>query len=193
MSRSDPMPDPAFHAPRVTWDQFVELDEDDPRELVDGALVEVDVNDLAHENAVAEILTALRLWTKSRGGVALASGYKVRISETRGVMPDVQVTRAERLSLLDPKGFVRGAPDLVVEVVSESSVRHDRVVKLGWYASIGVPEYWLVDPRAKTLERLVLGAGGRYTIAESLAEEAVFEPESFPGLSIRLADLWIGG
>jgi hypothetical protein len=77
---------------------------------------------------------------------------------------------------------VDGRPDLAVEVISESSRRYDRMTKLAWYASIGVTEYWLVDPSARTLERLVL-QGDKYLVADVLGEEATFRPESFEGLA----------
>jgi Uma2 family endonuclease len=63
------------------------------------------------------------------------------------------------------------------------------VKKLNWYAQLGVPEYWLVDPEAGTLERLVLREGA-YVIAVSLEGEDVFRPESFEGMEISLAKLW---
>ena len=84
---------------------------------------------------------------------------------------------------------MRGHPDLVVEIVSPSSQRYDRVKKLHWYAQLGVPEYWLIDPEARTLERLVL-RDGVYSIAASLAEEETFRPASFEGMEIPLARLW---
>jgi Uma2 family endonuclease len=52
-----------------------------------------------------------------------------------------------------------------------------------------VPEYWLVDPQARTLERLVLREGS-YVIASSLADDETFRPESFEGLEIPLEKLW---
>jgi Uma2 family endonuclease len=81
-----------------------------------------------------------------------------------------------------------GRPDLAVEVTSPSSRRYDRVTKLAWYASIGVPEYWLVDRDARIVERLVLTPEG-YVIAQTVGEGA-FEPASFEGLSIPLAALF---
>lgn len=54
---------------------------------------------------------------------------------------------------------------------------------------MGLPEYWLVDPEAKTAERLVLEGEG-YRIAGALEGDAVFEPASFPGLSIPLGALF---
>ncbi len=63
------------------------------------------------------------------------------------------------------------------------------MTKLRWYVERGVPEYWIVSPEERTLERLVLQAGS-YVIATSLAADEVFRPESFEGLEIPLAKLW---
>jgi Uma2 family endonuclease len=172
-----------------TWEDFVALDEDDPRELIDGVLVEVDVPTELHEHIVALLAFFLVGWARSHGGRVLASGYKVRISERRGVMPDLQYFGPENARRLPQAGLAQGHPDLAVEVVSETSRRYDRVTKLGWYAEIGTPEYWIVDPDARTLERLVL-RDGRFVIAEALAEDAAFRPESFPRLEVPLAELW---
>jgi Uma2 family endonuclease len=104
-------------------------------------------------------------------------------------MPDLQYHRDPRVSASQQQGLSEGRPDLVVEVISPASRRHDRVTKLQWYASIGVPEYWIVDPDARTLERLTL-TGEHYLIAEVAAEDTDFCPASFPGLAIPLGDLW---
>lgn len=65
--------------------------------------------------------------------------------------------------------------------------------KLRWYAELGVPEYWIIDAEAKTLERLVL-RDGSFVIAASLdatdGSENTFRPESFQGLEIQLEKLW---
>jgi Uma2 family endonuclease len=184
------MPSSAAAAP-YTWDDFVALDEDDLRELIDGELVEVEVPTRSHEEVVAWMLYFLRGWIEAgHGGTVLPSGYKIRISHRRGVMPDVQLYRRGREPGADQEqGLVHGTPDLVVEVVSSSSRRYDRVTKLRWYAELGVPEYWLVDPQARTLERLVLHEG-TYSIAQSLADDETFQPESFEGLVIPLPKLW---
>jgi Uma2 family endonuclease len=126
----------------------------------------------------------------AHGGRVAPSGYKVRVSDRRGVTPDVQFYRRGNDAPVDQQqGLIRGRPDLVVEVVSPSSQRYGRVTKLHWYAQLGVPEYWLVDPQARTLERLVLREGA-YVIAASLAESEALRPESFEGLEIPLSKLW---
>jgi Uma2 family endonuclease len=174
-----------------TWDDFVALEEDDLRELIDGELVEVEVPTMAHEGIVARLCFFLYGWVdQGHGGRVTASGYKVRISDRRGVMPDVQLyKRGNDAAREQEQGLVRGRPDLVVEIVSPSSQRYDRVIKLRWYAQLGVPEYWLVDPQARTVERLIL-RDGTFVIAASLAEGEVLRPETLDGLEIPLAKLW---
>jgi Uma2 family endonuclease len=174
-----------------TWDDFVALDEDDLRELIDGELVEVEVPTRSHETIVGWLVYFLRAWAEGgHAGRVIPSGYKIRISERRGVMPDVQYYRRDNdVGVEQEQGLVRGRPDLAVEVISPSSTRYDRVTKLRYYAQLGVPEYWLVDPQARTLERLVLHDGS-YVIAGSCAEGEAFRPESFGGLEIPLEKLW---
>jgi Uma2 family endonuclease len=174
-----------------TWDDFVALEEDDLRELIDGELVEVEVPTKLHEYIVWMLSGYLWNWAQPRGaGIGLASGFKVRITERRGVMPDLQFFRsANPASRGNAVALVSGHPDLAVEIVSESSRRYDRMTKLAWYASIGVPEYWIIDPVERTLERLVL-QGTKYLVAEVLCDDALFCPETFEGLEIPLGTLW---
>ena len=171
------------------WEDFIALDEDDLRELVDGRLVEIEVPTLLHEWVVMELAGRLREWARARqAGIVVASGYKVRIRHDRGVMPDVQFFRRGR-SMPD-LGLDTGAPDLAVEVVSPSSARFDRATKRAWYASIGTPEYWIVDPERRALERLVLDATGDYRVAQVARDDGTFAPDAFPGLAIPLSELW---
>jgi len=185
MLQTAPSPGP------YTWDDFVALEEDDLRELIDGELLEVEVPARIHEYIVVMLSYSLTAWSLPRdAGFAVASGYKVRITERRGVMPDLQFFRrggasAGRTEL----GLVSDHPDLAVEIVSPSSGKYDRVIKLGYYASIGLPEYWIIDPAARTLERLVLD-GERYRIDDAVSGDDVFRPASFPELEIPLAKLW---
>lgn len=173
-----------------TWRDFVELDEDDPRELLDGQLVEIELPTWTHERIVAALIAILTQWSWSRkAGQVLASGYRLRIDDRRGTMPDVQFYRRGNPPSGQEKGLERGRPDLVVEVISPSSRSKDSVRKLYDYAAIGVPEYWLLDPEARTLERLVL-RDGVYSIVEAVEGDALFQPEGFDGLEVDLGRLW---
>jgi Uma2 family endonuclease len=174
-----------------TWDDFVALPDDDHRELIDGELVELEVPNEIHEHIVMMLGFFLVGWVRARkAGRVLGSGYKVRVSEKRGVMPDVQVFRTGNTSNLAKEGLTKGAPDLAVEIISSSSETYDRVTKLAWYARIGVAEYWIVSPETRTLERLVLHESA-YVMKDTVSDDDTFRPDSFPGLEIPLAELWV--
>ncbi len=175
--------------PRVgptTWDEFVALPEDDRRELLDGYLLEVEVPTFDHEAIVALVIFHLYGWARANGARVIGSGYKIKVSPRRGLMPDVQLYRAGRRPPL--QALVEGAPDLAVEVISPSSGKHDRVTKLNYYRSIGVPEYWLIDPFDRTFARFVL-VDGNYVI-EIFDSEDTVRPNTFAGLEIALPELW---
>lgn len=177
----------------VTWEEFVALPDDDRRELIDGVLVEVEVPRHPHERIVARLCQLLVNWCDEHDPEAtvLASGYKVRISKHRGLMPDVQVFRSTNNALDDPTmevGLAEGRPDLAVEILSPSSVRYDRVKKADWYASIGIPEYWIVAPKNRSLERFIL-ENERWTRTDALDETGILHPPTFAGLEIPVGRL----
>jgi Uma2 family endonuclease len=175
---------------RYTWDDFVALADEDQRELVDGELVEVEVPTKWHENVVMLLGFFLTAWARTRRRRVLASGYKVRIRSDCGAMPDVQMLKEStyRASGND-QGLVDGKPEVAIEIISPSSRRHDRVRKVAWYASIGVPEYWIVDVDDRIVQRLVLRAGA-YVLKQQAAGDDVFRPTSMRGLAIPLAEIW---
>ena len=185
----DHMSRPALAPGAYTWEDFLALPEDDRRELVDGELVEGEVPTDAHERAVAVLSAVLVIWAEEHGAEVLASGYKIMSRRNRGFMPDVQLYLADNPAECPPQGLESGRPDLAVEVLSPSHAGHDRITKLQAYAEMGIPEYWLVDPQERTLERLVL-RDGFYSIRQSVRDDEVFQPASLPGLTFSLRRLW---
>lgn len=187
----EPTTHPEAQEHHHTWEDFLALEEDDLRELVDGDLVEIEVPTARHEYIVGLIVILVGSWARTtKSGVVFASGYKVRVNRKRGFMPDVQFFRRGNVPTpAQNQGLENGRPDLAIEVISPSSRRFDRVMKLNSYAQIGVPEYWLIDSDAQSLERLVL-KDGRYTTVDAVADDAVLRPDTFPGLEISLAELW---
>src|SRR5664279_423252 len=69
-------------------------------------------------------------------------------------IPDVAVFR--KSTIVEQDGYIHSAPQLVVEVLSPGNTRRERERKLADYASLGVPEMWVVSPEARTVEVLYL-------------------------------------
>ena len=84
---------------------------------------------------------------------------------------------------------IDGSPVLVVEILSPSSARKDRLQKMRIYQKAEVKHYWLVDPKEKTLECFALHDGVYALVASGMEEETVEHPD-FAGLSIPLKSLW---
>ena len=178
-----------MQARAATWSDFIALPDDDRRELVGGRLLELDVPTQLHEHIVAMLSFFLTGWRKTHGGGrVLGSGFKVRISDQAGFMPDVQYFKPGRF--VPDQALTEGGPDLAIEVISPPSARFDRVEKLNGYALIGTAEYWLIDPENQTLQRYLLGRTKHFVLESALQGDALFRPATFPALEIPLSELW---
>lgn len=171
------------------WRDCVALPDDDNREFVDGRLVQREGPKRSHERIVALLIAHLVPPCQKRGLHVLASGYRVRVNEKCRAQPDIQILTDETYRANPEDGLELGRPEMIVEVISPTSRAHDRLHKLDWYAAMGVPEYWLVDPDAKSVQRLVLDQD-TYLIVQGAADDDVFRPKSFRGLKIDLSGLW---
>jgi Uma2 family endonuclease len=178
-------------AERMTVQAWAALPEDAPGELRDGLLEEEEVPDLTHEIAVLWLGALLRAWAVALGGFAFGSEVKYALSHLGGRKPDLSVFFAGRPAL-PWRGPVAVPPDLAVEVVSPSPAdpRRDLITKLAEYAAFGVRFYWLLDPSARTLEILELGADGRYVHVLGAAEGTRSEIPGCAGLTLDLDELW---
>ncbi|MFT3764042.1 MAG: Uma2 family endonuclease [Minicystis sp.] len=175
---------------RMTLEEWADMDEDEPGELVDGRLVEEEVARNLHETAVSWVFGTLWSWAKPRGARVFGSEHKLGVASDRGRKPDVSMYLAGT-RLAANAGLSRTPPSVVVEVVSPSprDVHRDRVEKLREYAKFGVRFYWLINPQTRLLEILELGADGRYAIAISAGEGTITAP-GCEGLALDLEDLW---
>ncbi len=173
----------------LRWADYVTLPEDELRELVAGRLVAGEQPTKWHEAMVAYLVHQFWNWCRKRGLHVLGSGYRVRITDRVGVQPALQVLTDATYRAAGSNGLEAGRPELVVEVLSPSSRAHDRVRKVHWYARLGVPEYWLFDGEARSVERLVLD-GSTYRLAQQVSGDRVFRPGSMRGLAIGLEGLW---
>lgn len=182
-------PEPAYGRP-MSIEEWEQMDEDEPGELVDGTLEEEEAADIPHEVLVSALLYVLMTWARPRAGVVFASDMKYAVTKRRGRKPDISVFFTFDRKL-PRRGAARIPPDLMVEVVSPRprDRRRDRIQKLQEYAAFGVRWYWLVDPEARIIEILRLDDDGRYVHALDAAEGVVDVP-GCEGLTLDLDALW---
>lgn len=81
----------------------------------------------------------------------------LHLTEHDVVQPDIVVISNDRNIITPSK--IKGVPNLVIEILSPSSLKHDRELKLALYEQVGVDEYWIVDPFEQSIDRCVLSDG----------------------------------
>ncbi|MFQ5595393.1 MAG: Uma2 family endonuclease, partial [Anaerolineae bacterium] len=143
------------------YEDYLRLPDDGRRyEIIEGVLYVTAAPRFNHQYVVGELFAALRAYIRQHHlGVVIPAPFEVHLPDIAWpVQPDVLFIRAERQPLPEASSF-EGTPDLVVEVLSPSTARRDRVVKFWAYERAGVPEYWIVDPRVPMIEVYVLQEG----------------------------------
>jgi Uma2 family endonuclease len=153
---------------RITWQDVQQLPDDGNRyEAIDGELYVTPAPSLRHQRISMRLTLLLhRLLVEPGLGELLYAPTGVEFPATEeGVQPDLLFVSNQRRGILaDP--WIRGAPDLVVEILSPTTAHRDRGVKRKLYDRQGVSIYWIVDPDARAVEVWTFGAKpehGRYT------------------------------
>jgi Uma2 family endonuclease len=105
------------------------------------------------------------------------------------IVPNLAGWRRATLPELPDAAFLSVRPDWVCEVLSPSTQRTDRVLKMPMYRRELVPHVWLIDPDAKTLEVYRVD-GANYRLIDSYAEEVPVRAEPFEAIVLDLGALW---
>jgi Uma2 family endonuclease len=173
----------------LTYEDYCALPDDGRRyEIIEGELYGTPSPSRRHQRFAGNLFVVLKQFAEGRGlGEVYAAPFDVILEETSVVVPDLLFVARDRVGIVTDRG-VRGAPDLIVEILSPGTARRDRVEKAKLYARHGVSHYWLADPEARILEVYEL-AEGQYRRSASLADDDRFSPSLFPGLTIPLSSL----
>jgi Uma2 family endonuclease len=171
-----------------TYEDLASLPDDGlRRELLGGELIVTPAPRLRHQDIVLRIAVALAQHLDAHsGGRVFIAPVDVVLSEHDVVEPDVVFVADAQLQMLGERN-VRGAPALIVEVLSDPRI--DRVRKRDLYARYGVLEYWIADPDADRVEVHRL-AHGRYPKPEIYEPGDCLTYGSLPGLAIDVAALF---
>jgi len=172
---------------RWTYKEYAALPDDNNRyEVVNGVLYMSPAPSGSHQDAALEIASYLRSHIKLTGlGLVRIAPFDVELAPNVIVQPDVLVVLKENFDKVADNRII-GAPDLVVEVASPSTAIYDRHDKLVAYARAGVPEYWIVDPDARTVEVLLLEAPGMYLSQGIFRGKAILPSRAVPEFLVHV-------
>ena len=137
--------------------------EDAWMEKVDGKIVMMSPRPFVKHTIIASNIFAIfHRFLRGKPCVAFGDGVDVHLDEKNTFIPDVMIVCNQGIIHEDA---IYGAPDLVVEVLSPSTMRRDRTVKMKKYAAAGVREYWIVTPGTKSIE-VYLNQDGTFELDE---------------------------
>jgi Uma2 family endonuclease len=153
---------PAVLHKRWTYADYCRIPADRLRhEIIDGRHYVNPAPDPRHQRVSRYLQYELMTLVELTGlGEVLDAPIDVHLGRGSLVQPDLVVVLRKNRRIIGPKK-VRGAPDLLVEILSPGTERYDRRKKLPRYARAGVREFWLVDPERRCIEQYVL-RGRRY-------------------------------
>lgn len=175
--------------PKFTHEDLRHMPDDGRRyEIIEGELVVSPSPKWRHQRCVWNLAGLLRRAEEAGFGVAVAAPMDVVFSEHSVTEPDLLFIAKERQAIVTEDN-VQGAPDLVIEVLSESTRDRDLRSKLHLYAVHGVRWYWVVAPDAEVVRRFEL-ADGAYAEQPTLHAGDVLACPAFPGVEIDTAEVF---
>ena len=178
------MPLPKEHL--YTIDDIYALPDGQRAELIDGKIYDMAPPSPLHQELVLELSATLRNYIREKGGSCKVypAPFAVFLNEDdkNYVEPDISVICSPEK--LTDKGYA-GAPDWVIEIVSQSSQRMDYLTKLFKYRTAGVREYWIVNPMKRTVLVYLFGENEDST-------QYLFEDEIpvgiYPDFTMRISE-----
>ena len=174
---------------KFTYEDYKNTPDDVRYELLDGELIMVPAPKEIHQRLDMDIGTPLDTFVKAgRLGRVYSAPLDIVFSNTDTVQPDLMFISNERAHIITEDN-IRGAPDLVIEILSPSTAGRDRTFKRTLYERHGVTEYWMVDTDAKNITVLILGKNG-YELAGIYGEGQTLTSPTLPGFSLTLDEVF---
>jgi Uma2 family endonuclease len=174
---------------KYTYKDYLSIPDDKRYELIGGELMMTPAPVPYHQWISKNIEYEIERFVREKNlGRVFDAPCDVYLDEENVVQPDILFVSEERTHIIG-KTHIQGAPDLAVEILSESSAYTDMMRKKRLYAKFGVKEYWIVDPDGKTVEIYCLKEGILVPV-KSFSESDELESFLLSGLKIKLSPVF---
>jgi len=176
---------------KFTYKDYKSLPESETKryELIEGELIIVPSPNEYHQRISGRLEFILRAFVEDKNlGRVYDAPFDVVFSKEDVVQPDILFISKARSKIITEEG-IRGAPDLVIEILSPATSERDQTYKKTLYARHGVREYWIVDPEEKTIEVMTLGKAG-FESSGSYGKMDTMKSPVFPNLAINLSEVF---
>jgi Uma2 family endonuclease len=159
-----------------TYAEYARLPDDGNRyEVLDGEVLTTPSPGTPHQRIAAELYVRLHKYVNAHGIGEMMWDLDLLFFTGQFLRPDMTYVPNDQRHLLTDRG-IEGMPGLVVEVLSPSSGRIDKVLKPARYADFGVSEYWVIEPIRKTVLVWEFAVGG--TEPRIVTDRLTWRPEA---------------
>lgn len=191
-----------FYEKKYTYADYLEWDEDVRAEIMYGTVYMMSAPSTVHQRIAGRLFVKLSVFLEGKKCEAFIAPFGVRLfpkedkTDDTIVEPDIVVICDP--SKIDERGC-NGAPDLVIEILSPSNSRKERLMKFNLYLEAQVREYWVVSPETQDIEVYVFDNGRYFTRYYGINEpdakkdelvDEVAPVSVLPGLEINLKDIF---
>lgn len=168
-------------------------DNGDRYEIIDGDLYVTRAPHWKHQNVINNLGTYLTLWTKkNKQGKVLATPGLIFAGEENAIPDLVWISDEKLVNCVDESGHFTAAPELIVEVLSQTAkdISRDRQVKLKLYSRVGVREYWIIDWQQQSVEIYRRSPTHLQLDCTLFAENELTSP-LFPEFKLKVAEIFV--
>lgn len=159
-------------------------------EIIDGHMIRKSAPAPLHQRISRKLLLALdKHISETKSGELFQSPIDVYLDEYNKPQPDIIFISKEKSAMITHDGIM-GIPDLIIEIISPTSIIRDRIEKKNLYERMAVQENWLVDPQYEAIEIYTLQNNRYELFSAATTLEGEFKSAIFDGLSINLTDIF---
>lgn len=174
---------------RFTYQDYLKTPDDKRYELIEGELIMTPSPIPYHQWLSKNLEYEVERFVREKGlGKVFDAPCDVYLDEEIVVQPDILFISRERGNIIGEKN-IQGAPDLVIEILSEATAYADLVKKKKIYERFGVKEYWIVDPQEKTIE-IYARQGKDFAVTKTYSEKDTLESPFLKGFRIELSSVF---
>ena len=174
---------------RYTYADYLTWDDDQRWELIDGVPFLMSAPTVQHQRISGNLFVEIKTFLKGKPCEVFYAPFDVRLAKDTTddtvVQPDLVIICDKSIMM---KTGCQAAPDIVIEILSPSSLSRDMSLKLELYQRVGVREYWIVDPEDKHVLVYILENGTYYV--KSYKESDKVSVHVLEGFEINLADVF---
>lgn len=180
---------------RYSYAEYLKWSDEKRWELLDGIAFNIAAPSRRHQEVSGELFYQIRSYLANKPCKIYSAPFEVRFSEPEQkdgqivnvVQPDLTIVCDK--SKLDDKGCL-GAPDIIVEIISPTSISLDYVKKLALYERYQVKEYWIVHPLDNTVMVFTLGKENQYGKPSIFTEDCQLKSRVIADLTINLKQVF---